>query len=384
MIGGALPLIRSDLAMDDAQAGWIIGTAFALPYGVTALSLAVLLRGRQASIGWLVGGVVVWTAASIATGAAHSVASLSLARAGLGIGQAMFVPMAIAWIVGATGSGGRARALSMFTSGSTIGRSAALLTVGGLLSLLALFAGTGAHWRWLFVVTALPNLMLLPLLMKMRAVVSTSATGSVAIAIDWRTLILFFAVAITPVLLIQASSGWLPTLFVRDRGLTAGQAATMLGAVTLFAAPAGQILGGWLMTRFTSWHASIPAIVLASLTATLVPLMAIVWAPGLVGATIGVAAMTLMLGVSSFCGLFGVQILVPKTAHVSVNGIYLALVTLVAVGAGPLLTGALATASGSGTAALADALMTTGLIATGLCAIAVVAVRGRYRRRCAA
>lgn len=174
----------------------------------------------------------------------------------------------------------------------------------------------------------------------------------------------------------------MPTLFVRDRGLTAGQAATTLGAVTLFAAPAGQILGGWLMTRYPRWHAHIPAIVLASLSATLVPLMAIVWAPGLITATIGVVVMTLMLGVSSFSGLFGVQILIPKLAHVTVNGIFLALVTLVGVGAGPLLTGTLATASGSGKAALADALMTTGIIATTICAIAVWAVRGRYRCRC--
>lgn len=209
MIGGALPMIRADLTMDDAQAGWIIGTAFALPYGVTALTLAALLRGRQASVWWLIGGGLVWTIASIATGAAQSVASLSVARAGLGIGQAMFVPMAIAWIVDTAGPGGRARALSMFTSGSTIGRSIALLTLGGIVSLLAVVADTSAiaHWRWLFLLTALPNLILLPFLLKVQPIASADAPDIAAVEIDWRTLSLFFAVAITPVILIQASGG---------------------------------------------------------------------------------------------------------------------------------------------------------------------------------
>ena len=140
MIGGALPLMRLDLPMTDAGAGWLIGTAFAVPYGVTALALAAMLRGRRASPWWLISGVAVWTAATLVTGAAQSTTILMLARAGLGIGQAMFVPVAIAWLVDTAGTDGRARALSVFTSGSTIGRSTALLAIGALLSLLTVLA----------------------------------------------------------------------------------------------------------------------------------------------------------------------------------------------------------------------------------------------------
>jgi len=106
MIGGALPLMRLDLPMTDAGAGWLIGTAFAVPYGVTALALAAMLRGRRASPWWLIGGVAVWTAATLVTGAAQSTTMLMLARAGLGIGQAMFVPVAIAWLVARLQVGG--------------------------------------------------------------------------------------------------------------------------------------------------------------------------------------------------------------------------------------------------------------------------------------
>ena len=420
MIAGALPLMRLDLAMSDAQAGWMVGTAFALPYGITALTLAAVFRGRQASIGWLIGGVVVWTAATLVTGTAQSSTTLTLARAGLGIGQAMFVPVAIAWLVDTADADGRARALSLFTSGSTIGRSTALLTVGALLSALAVIArdtpgsllGGVAQWRWLFVITALPNIVMLPVLASIRkpardapaARAADSATSdtqrdprgaSPSTGVNWWTFVLFLAAAIMPIILIQAMGAWLPTLFVRDRGIQPAQAAILLGAITLFAAPAGQLTGGWLMTRYASWHGHIPAIILAGLTTALLPLAGLIWASGLTGAVISVALANLILGITSFCGLFGVQLLSPISTRVTVNGIFFALITLFGVGVGPLLTGVLATIAGTGTAgtsitiggtggALGTALFATGVIASGVCALAVGAVRDRYRRQYAA
>ncbi len=409
MIGGALPLMRADIAMSDAQAGWVIGTAFALPYGVTALAIAAFLRGRRASIWWLVAGIVLWTVAGLATSAADSLAALTLARAGLGVGQAMFVPVAIAWLVDGTETRDRAPALAIFTSGSTIGRSAALLAIGGLLWLLGRIvpggdaaSGAGiAYWRWLYVITALPNLVMLPVLAMVRirrvgiggardrtavgatrAPIPDAAPPSPRELIDWTTLAVFFAVAIMPIVLIQAIGGWLPSLFVRDRGLAPAQAAMLLGAITLVAAPVGQILGGWLMTRYTVWHDRIPVIILAGLAATLLPLAVLIRAPGLASAVAGVAVANVTLGIASFCGLFGVQRLSPPSARVTVNGVFLALVTLVGVGTGPLLTGVLATpgAAASQGASLGLALFTTGAIACGGCAIAVAAVQRRDRR----
>ena len=247
MIGGALPLMRLDLPMTDAGAGWLIGTAFAVPYGVTALALAAMLRGRRASPWWLIGGVAVWTAATLVTGAAQSTTMLMLARAGLGIGQAMFVPVAIAWLVDTAGADGRARALSVFTSGSTIGRSTALLAIGALLSVLTVLAPVDpanplsgvAHWRWLFVITALPNIVMLPLLVGIRRSAARIGpvgplpdgppTNPLPAEVRWSTIALYFAAAIMPVLLIQAMGAWLPTLFVRDRGLLPAEAAILLG-----------------------------------------------------------------------------------------------------------------------------------------------------------
>ncbi len=383
MIGGVLPVIRTAIAMSDAEAGWIIGTAFALPYAATALGIAALLRGRRASAGWLVAGVLIWTGGSIATGLARSLGELTMARAVIGVGQGIFVPIAIARLLDAAAPAVRSRALAIFTSGATMGRSVSLLTVGSLLAMLALVtkASGVADWRWLFVVTALPNILALILLATDRAsVAAPDKEDAGAVALDWRTLAPFFVVAIMPVLLAQAVLGWLPTLFVRERAMSPTQAALLIGSITLVAAPAGPLIAGWTINRLAGWQDRMPAIVLVALTVTLVPLAGAIYAPGLVGAVASLTVMIVVLGIASFGGLFGVQLLIPPRARVTINGIYLAIATLVGVGAGPLLTGTLATAAGGDRGTLGNALIVTGIITAGGCALAVALSQGRYRR----
>lgn len=384
MIGGALPLIRQGIAMNDAQAGWLLGPAFALPYGVTALLLAATSRGRRASLRWLIGAVIVWTAGSVAVGAAHGITGLTLGRCLLGIGQGTFVPVAIALLIDRAGSTGRARALALFTSGSTIGRSVALLATGALLAMLAATARDGdtTDWRWLFVLTALPNVLILPFLFGVATDGARSPDdGAARDTVDWPVLASCVLLAIVPVLLFQAIAGWLPSLFVRDRALTPQDAAMIIGAVTLIAAPLSQFVGSALVTRPRSSPDRLPMLVLAGTVATLAPLAVICWAPGLVAAICGVAVMNLTLGSASFAALFAVQSHIPSAVRVSVNGLYFALVTMIGLGAGPLLTGILATANGGGALPLRDAMMMTGLIACGLCALAALAARRGYPGR---
>lgn len=386
MIGGVLPLMRGSIAMTDAQAGWIIGTAFALPYGVAALGLAAWRRGRAASGGWLAVGVLIWTAGSLGTGVAHSIGTLTAARAALGIGQGLFVPLAIARLIDGTGPDNRSQALGLFTGGATLGRSTALLAVASLLAMVAPLAhGSGvAAWRWLFIVTALPNVLILLPLAARPSVQATDTGPAVEERADWHVLLPFFLVAVAPVVFAQAVLNWLPTLFVRERGLSTPDAALLIGVVTLFAAPTGPMIGGWLLGRFRRCERHMPLIVLLLLAGTLLLLTALVHAPSLAGAVASLIVLLVTLGMAAFAGLFGVQLGIPPSLRVSVNGIYLAFITMVGVGVGPLLTGAIATGTGTGTggdaAPLGGALLITGGIATAGCALAVALVRATAPR----
>ena len=378
MIGGVLPLLRDGIAMSEAQAGWIVGTAFALPYAAAALTLAALGRSRSASPGWLAGGVLLWTLGSVASGLAGSLIELSAARALLGIGQGLFVPLAIARLIDGTPADAQGQALGLFTGSATFGRSGALLVVGWLLIVLMPVAGIGglAAWRWLFVVTALPNLAALLLLVTtLRRQTPALAGARIAIRPDWNRLLPLFVVAVAPVLLAQAVLGWLPTLFGRLHGLSAREAALLVGGVTLVAAPAGPIIAGWWLGRASAWHGRTPVLVRGLLLATLMPLAGVVWLPSLVGAATSLAVMLLTLGGASLAGLFGIQQHSAPGTRVGVNGIYLAFATLVGVGLGPLLAGMLSGAGGGGGDALGRALLVTGIVAVGLSVLAGVVVQ---------
>lgn len=370
MIGGALPLMRHDVLMSDAQAGWLIGTAFALPYGVTALVVAALRRNRPPSTGWALAGGVIWTAGSVATGLAGSVAALTAARALIGIGQGVFVPMAIGKLLNAASADRRGGALGIFTGGATFGRSVALLAVGALLALLGPLAReSGAPaWRWLFALTAIPNVLAfaaLALAPSRQGVGSLDLTA-ITTQVRWRSLLPRFVIAVTPVLLAQAVLGWLPTLFVRLHGLSATRAALLLGSVTLVAAPSGPVFAGWLVSRTRRLEHWMPVAVLAGLILTLMLLTIMIEAPTLPLATAVAAAMLVSLGMTLFSGLFGLQLMIPPDARVSINGIYLAFATVVGFGFGPLIAG-IVSAGGEDGPSLGRALIITGLVATAAC-----------------
>ncbi len=382
LIGGVLPLLRTTFAMTDIQAGWIVGTAFALPYAATALGIAALLRGRRASRMWLVTGVLVWTAGSLATGLAGSLFELALTRVMLGIGQGIFVPIALATLFNNTRPAGRGQALGLFIGSATLGRSTALLTAGlglWLISLLAHESGFES-WRWLFVATALPNALILIALGFFSGPASFSEDDATRAAIDWPAVLPSFFVAVGPVILAQSVLAWLPTFFVRERGLSPTDAALMIGAVTLFAAPAGPFLAGWLAARYRSCEEHVPTLVLVTLAATFAPLAGMVWAPGLVIATISLGLMLVTLGIATFGGLFGVQLATSSSARVSVNGVYLAFITAVGLGLGPVVTGALTSAAKDGMS-LGHAFLVTAVIAIAFCALAVAAARRSNGRR---
>ena len=123
-----------------------------------------------------------------------------------------------------------------------------------------------------------------------------------------------------------------------------------------------------------------PILVLTALTATTVPLAGMIWAPGLATAAASMAVMIITLGMATFSGLFAIQLMIPPNARVSVNGVYLAFVTMVGVGLGPLVTGALTSTATDGRS-LGHALLVTAVIAVVACGLAVLATRGSQSRR---
>jgi MFS family permease len=88
----------------------------------------------------------------------------------MGIGQGVFVPLAIAYLVDGASAENQSKSLGIFVSGASLGRSTALLAVGSLLVLLEPLASQSdvAVWRWLFVLTGIPNVIAAAVLLSKR------------------------------------------------------------------------------------------------------------------------------------------------------------------------------------------------------------------------
>jgi EmrB/QacA subfamily drug resistance transporter len=140
VINVALPTVGDELALTAGQLTWAV-TAYTLCFG------SLLLLGGRAgdTVGrkrMFLAGLLVFTAASLASGLAQNGGTLIAARAAQGVGAAMLSPAAMAIITSMFHGAERNRALGVWAA---IGGSGAAFGVllGGLLT-------TSLGWEWVF------------------------------------------------------------------------------------------------------------------------------------------------------------------------------------------------------------------------------------------
>jgi MFS family permease len=158
--------IKADLHLDDAQIGFLYGTAFAVFYALFGIPLGRLAdswyRGRLIAI-----GLGLWSTMTALSAFATSFGMLATARIGVGIGEASASPAAYSMISDHFPRQNRATALSIYSAGLYIG-GALSLPLGGLVSSRwkaawphAADAPLGlAGWQAAFLAVGIPGLLL--------------------------------------------------------------------------------------------------------------------------------------------------------------------------------------------------------------------------------
>lgn len=121
--------IKADLGLDDADLGFLYGTAFAVFYAVFGIPL-----GRLADV-WnrrslIAIGLAFWSAMTAVSGLARSFLQLAIPRIGVGIGEASASPSAYSMLSDYFRPSLRATALAIYSSGIYIGAGLGLM-VGG-------------------------------------------------------------------------------------------------------------------------------------------------------------------------------------------------------------------------------------------------------------
>ena len=143
IVNVALPSIQLDLGFSQGDLQWVI-SAYALVFGGF-----LLLGGRAADMlgrrRIFLGGIVVFTVASLLAGLAWSEASLISARAVQGLGAAIITPAALS-ILSTTFAEGRERNIALGAWGAVGGFGAvAGVLLGGVLT-------DALSWEWIFFV----------------------------------------------------------------------------------------------------------------------------------------------------------------------------------------------------------------------------------------
>jgi MFS family permease len=381
VIAGAL---KAEFALSDSQIGALQGPAFALTYAAAMLAAGHWGR-RIEPLRLMALCVAVWTTGGIAFALAQTYPALLAARMVLGVGQAAFAPAALMVLGSAGVTIGRARAVSMFTTGSAVGRSGSLFLGGAVLLVVAGQTVVGLEpWRTATLALVLPNLALIGGLLWLargRRGFSDEPTRGLRTAAAWlagegRTIGGLLVASAGCVLSVQAAGAWMPSILMRAFGLDGGEAAMIIGAVVLVAAPTGHLSAGWLLGWSRMRRTGPGPVILFGLAVASLGALGLMAAPTLPTTLACLGVMVAGSGMAAASSLIGLQPLTPDSIRGGVNAIFLATVSVVGVGLGPWITGTLSDLGGDTHSALKISLAQV-VIAIALIVIPVAIWQGR-------
>ncbi|RYE03874.1 MAG: MFS transporter [Sphingomonadales bacterium] len=348
LIGVLSEPLKAAHGLSDAGLGLLQGTSFVLLYSIAALPLG-LAADRASRRGLIAGGLLVWSVATALCGLAASVHGLFAARVLVGLGEAALVPAAMSLLAGQFPQAQLGRAVSLFTGGASLGKSAALAGGGALLGWFSVHGGLGrlAPWQSVFVVAAVPGLILAAAMLTVREPARTTGAAPARFGEAMRYLrgerpawLLHGAAATCILLVIQTLAAWAPSFYVRDFAVTPAQAGMATGAALLIAAPLGHLCGGaltdWLRRRTDAPAAPVMALALALSMLGLALMLA---AGSMRASLIGFALFNFCATLGSPAALAGVQMLAPDRLRGTLSALFLAGTTLVGIGLGPVLVG---------------------------------------------
>lgn len=166
IVAALSPAIQAELHFTDAQIGFLLGTAFAVLYGVLGIPMGrisdALSRKRL-----MTGGLGLWSGMTALSGAATSFLTLGAARVGVGLGEATANPVSHSLLCDYFPARNRSAVLGFYLASVHLGTGIAFV-MGGLLvqhwsSWCTAFPGNAcglSSWRAGFLLAGIPGILL--------------------------------------------------------------------------------------------------------------------------------------------------------------------------------------------------------------------------------
>ncbi len=338
--------IKDDLKISDTALGFLTGLAFAIFYTVAGIPLA-RIADRWSRRSLIAICLAIWSLMTAVSGLARGFTDLALARIGVGIGEAGSAPPGHSLLSDYFPPEKRATALSIYACGVYVGV--------GLGFWLGGWINDAYGWRAAFFAVGLPGVVMalvvrftvreLPRGWREQHTTNLRAYSLQEVGRFFRTLTTGRRLSLAAALQsFAAYSGgtWGPVFFIRVHHMTPGELGLWLSWTVALGGGIGTFAGGWLADR---WGRHEPrARLYVSLIGVLLSIPFTVAALLLPDHRLALLCLfpanifgTFWLGPS----VAVIQELVPPTMRAMASAVYLFIVTVIGLGAGPQTVGIL-------------------------------------------
>ncbi|MDE2304239.1 MAG: MFS transporter [Gammaproteobacteria bacterium] len=350
--------VRRDLGISDTQVSLLLGTAFAVVYGVAGIPLGYL-ADRVSRRNLILCGVVVWSLGTLACALSRGFAELFAGRVVVGLGEAVLSPAAISLISDYFPPSRRGTAVGCFLSGIAIGIGASILIGGGVLEAVdsGILAGTPlvayAPWRLVLILLGAPGLAWALLILAIREPrrhrEEAAAAGRAASA--WRRVTPIYLVVAAASFVDNAVGAWAPSLLIRTFHRDAAQIGVQLGMFLTAGFGAGVLLGGSL-ADFAGARGGLPRKLAVCLVAgaAILPIAWMINSPRFTVVLTAVPVYFALSGIVTAAGFSAILDVVPNGSRGLAMAVSFFLNVAVGAGLGPTAV-ALASEYGFGAAA---------------------------------
>jgi MFS family permease len=257
--------VKAHFHISDAGMGLLMGPAFAMCYIVMGLPFG-WLADRYNRRNLIAAAITFWCLMTALCGLARSAFQLTVARVGVGVGEAALSPAANSIIADYFPRSHQSRAIGVFNLGIYAGMGLSYLIGGAIVGwaagrvLTVPVLGPLESWQIVFLSVGIPGLVIAILLM---TIVEPGRHEAVARTRDevgfqrcigyighhWKTY-LPLAVGMGAAPLVGYTNTWLPTMFARTWGWPVSRFSLTYGLMLLILGPCGAVSSGLLAAWF--------------------------------------------------------------------------------------------------------------------------------------
>jgi MFS family permease len=396
--------IRADLGISDTQISLLLGTAFAVVYGVAGIPLG-WLADRTSRRNLIFAGVIVWTFGTLACALSQSFGQLFAGRLVVGLGEAVLSPAAISLISDYFPPSRRGTAVACFLSGIAMGIGAAILIGGGVLHFVQAGALVGtpladeAPWRVVLLLIGTPGLLWALVILAIReparrgaesgAADQAAAAGAGAQSADadptstsWAKVVPIYAVVAIASLVDNAVGAWAPTLLTREFQMDRAQVGVQLGILLTAAFGGGVLIGGWLADKAGvtgGWSRKLLVCLVAG--ALILPVAASLNAANVTLVMLSIPAYFALSGIVTACGFSAILDVVPNRSRGLAMSISFFLNVAIGGAVGPTAVAMASDHLFGGESGLGPAIAVTVAVFYGSAVVVLIAALSRFRPR---